>query len=179
MKAFQFVIVCLFAASSFAAPFMTPDMVKRNGLTDEQYETLWKLGKRPQIDISAARSWMFRANRYGNVTNWLDICGKTNNFAKLSFVLQGENFRLSETNKVLVSSNSVLRVEVAELEPDAKALRKMAKAAQKVAEKNAKNYSKWLNYTEKAARKSSPDMAEFYYSIIDITTNAVPIPPNK
>ena len=179
MRAAIFAIIVSLCGTVFSAPFVTPDMVKRNGLTDEQYEMLWKQGKNPRIDIGTVRQLMFRAGRYGNVTNWLDICGKTNNFAKLSFVLQGENFGLTETNKVLVSSNSVLRVEVAELEPDAKALRKMAKAAQKAAEKDAKNYSKWLDDTEKVARKSSPDMAEFYYSIIDIATNAVPIPPNK
>lgn len=162
-----------------AAPFVTPGMTRRNGLTDAQYESLWKVGKNPRIDQATARDWIFRSSRYANVTNWLDICGRTNDFAKLSYKLQGDNFELVATNGVLVSSNRVLRVEVAELEPDAKELRKAAKAAQKAAEKDAKNFSKWINDTEKARRKSSEGMAEFYDAILGIATNAVPIPPNK
>lgn len=174
MKTAILTILIALCGTVLAAPFVTPDMMKRNGLTDEQYETLWKLGKRPQIDIGAARNWMFKANRYGNVTNWLDICGKTNNFAKLSYVLQDENFVLSDTNRVLVASNGVLRVEIAELEPDAKALRKAAKAAEKAAKKDSKNFEKWIKDTEKARDKSSEDMAEFYDSILEIATGSVP-----
>lgn len=158
------------AISSYAAPFVTPDMIKRNGLTDEQYEMLWRQGKSPRIDIGTVRQLMFRAGRYGNVTNWLDICGKTNDFAKLSFKLQDENFVLSDTNKVLVSSNTVLVAEVTALEPDAKELRKAVKAAEKAAKKDAKNFEKWVKDTEKARNKSSEDMAEFYDAILEIAT---------
>lgn len=101
----------LFASLSLclsAAPFVTPGMIKRNGLTDEQYEQLWAVGKNPSIDQTTARNWIFRSGRYQNVTNWLDICGKTNDFAKLSYKLQGDNFELEETNKVLVATNSAL-----------------------------------------------------------------------
>lgn len=168
------VILILFAPSADAAPFVTPDMMKRNGLTDEQYEMLWKLGKRPQIDIGAARGWMFRANRYGNVTNWLYICGKTNNFAKLSYRLQDENFVLSDANMVLVATNRLMAVEISELEPDAKATRKAAKAAEKAAKKDSKNFEKWIKNTEKARSKSSDEMAEFYDSILEIATGSVP-----
>ena len=141
---------------------------------DEQYEMLWKQGKNPRIDIGTVRQLMFRAGRYGNVTNWLDICGKTNDFAKLSFKLQDENFVLSDTNKVLVASNSVLRVEVAQLEPDAKELRKAVKAAEKAAKKDAKNFEKWVKDTKKARDKSSEDMTEFYDAILEIATGSVP-----
>lgn len=118
MKAFQFVIVCLFAASSFAAPFMTPDMVKRNGLTDEQYEFLWKQGKTPQIEIAAARDWIFRASRYQNVVEWLEELGATNDFAKLAHRLQGENFDLSATNATLKTEVSSLGLRIRSLEID-------------------------------------------------------------
>ena len=171
------ILITLFAflcTAGNAAPFVTPEMIKRNGLTDEQYEMLWKQGKNPRIDIGTVRQLMFRAGRYGNVTNWLDICGKTNDFAKLSFKLQDENFVLSDTNKVLVSSNRVLRVEVAQLEPDAKELRKAVKAAEKAAKKDAKNFEKWVKDTEKARDKSSEDMAEFYDAILEIATGSVP-----
>lgn len=89
----------LVSACAFAAPqFVTPAMMKRNGLTDEQYEMLWSQGKHPQIDIATARDWIFRASRYTNVVEWLDICGQTNDFAKLSHKLQGDNFALAESN---------------------------------------------------------------------------------
>lgn len=183
MRTLRAILITLFAflgtVGNAAPNFVTSAMLKRNGLTDEQYQYLWSIGKRPQIDIGAAREWMFRASRYGNVTNWLDICGKTNDFAKLSFKLQDENFVLSDTNKVLVASNSVLRTEVKQLEPDAKALRKAAKAAEKAAEKDAKNYTKWLDDTEKLKKKSSAEFAGFLDAMITIATNAVPIPPNK
>ena len=169
-----FLFLAVFVNNAGAAPFVTPDMIKRNGLTDEQYEMLWRQGKNPRIDIGTVRQLMFRAGRYGNVTNWLDICGKTNDFAKLSFKLQDENFVLSDTNKVLVSSNRVLRVEVAQLEPDAKEFRKAVKAAEKAAKKDAKNFDKWIADTKKARDKSSEDMAEFYDAILEIATGSVP-----
>ena len=98
---FGTIVIC----SSFAAPpFVTPAMMKRNGLTDAQYELLWKQGKNPQIDIATARDWIFRASRYTNVVEWLEICGKTNDFAKLSHKLQGDNFGLTKTNRVLAAS---------------------------------------------------------------------------
>ena len=174
MKSVLLAIIVSFCGTVFSAPFVTPDMMKRNGLTDEQYEMLWKLGKRPQIDIGAARVWMFKAHRYGNVTNWLDICGRTNNFAKLSYRLQDENFVLTETNSVLVATNRVMAAEISELEPDAKATRKAAKAAEKAAKKDSKNFEKWIKDTKKARDKSSGDMAEFYDSILEIATGSVP-----
>ena len=104
---FAGLLICLsFAAyAAYAAPhFVTPAMMKRNGLTDEQYQALWNQGKNPQIDIATARDWIFRASRYTNVVEWLEICGKTNDFAKLSHKLQGDNFELIETNELLAAS---------------------------------------------------------------------------
>ena len=166
--------IIAFSKAAFSAPFVTPGMMKRNGLTDEQYEMLWKAGKNPKVDIATMRDLIFRSGRYQNVTNWLDECGRTNNFAKLSYKLQDENFVLTDKNKVLVSSNSVLRVEVEQLEPDAKELRKAVKAAEKAAKKDTKNFEKWIKDTEKARDKSSEDMAEFYDSILEIATGSVP-----
>lgn len=163
-------VIIGFSKVALSAPFVTPGMMKRNGLTDEQYEMLWKAGKNPKVDIATLRDLIFRSGRYGNVTNWLDICGKTNDFAKLSFKLQDENFVLSDTNKVLVSSNTVLVAEVTALEPDAKELRKAVKAAEKAAKKDAKNFEKWVKDTKKARDKSSEDMAEFYDAILEIAT---------
>lgn len=102
MKKTPLIVLCcgILAAVSFAAPpFVTPAMMKRNGLTDEQYELLWKQGKNPQIDVATARDWIFRASRYANVVEWLETLGKTNDFAALSHRLQGDNFALTETNR--------------------------------------------------------------------------------
>ena len=77
----SFIVLCMVALRVSAAPFLTPEMMKRNGLTDEQYEKLWSMGKKPQIDVGAARQWMYRSSRYGNVMEWLEAIGKTNNFA--------------------------------------------------------------------------------------------------
>ena len=101
---FAGLLVCLSFAVLSAPSFVTPAMMKRNGLTDEQYELLWKQGKNPQIDVATARDWIFRASRYTNVVEWLEICGKTNDFARLSHKLQGDNFALTETNGVLAAS---------------------------------------------------------------------------
>lgn len=101
--------ICIFGigialAINAAPPFVTPAMMKRNGLTDEQYELLWKQGKNPKIDVATARDWIFRASRYTNVVEWLAVCGRTNDFAKLSHKLQGDYFELNETNRVLSTS---------------------------------------------------------------------------
>lgn len=156
-------------AISATPKFVTGNMIdRRNGLTDAQYEYLWSVGKNPQIDQKTARAWIYRSGRYQNVTNWLDICGKTNNFAALSFDLQGKNFVLEDTNKVLkvevktlVSSNAVLEV-------DAKVAQKIEKSAAKAAKKDQKNFEKWIKDTKKARDKSSEDMREFYDSILEI-----------
>lgn len=166
------VFAAVFAAEIFAAPFVTPDMIKRNGLTDEQYETLWKMGKSPRIDIGTMRQLMFRANRYGNVTNWLDICGKTNDFAKLSFKLQGDNFQLEEIRKELTQTNSQLRVELSaavalamEYENDARTTREIRKAAKRT----EKNLQKVLKSLEQAKKKAADeDEAALWTALISI-----------
>lgn len=109
-------IVALIPIVAHCAPFITPDMMKRNGLTDEQYEALWAIGKNPQVDIGAARQWVYRSSRYQNVTNWLDVIGRTNNFAALAAKvprLTSENESLVSTNKYLIRSRDEWR-ELAE-----------------------------------------------------------------
>lgn len=136
--------ICIFGigialAIHAAPPFVTPSMMKRNGLTDEQYELLWKQGKNPQIDVATARDWIFRASRYTNVVEWLEICGKTNDFAKLSHKLQGDNFALIETNGVLAAS--------------AKAWERLATGWQASAEKWKASAEEWMDAaTNSAAR---------------------------
>lgn len=110
-EAIIFAVITI-ATAGVGAPFVTPDMMKRNGLTDEQYELLWSQGKNPRIDTGAARQWVYRSSRYDNVTNWLGIIGRTNNFAALAAKvpwLTDENYRLSNTNTFLVKSRDEWR----------------------------------------------------------------------
>lgn len=175
-------LVALSCAQVGAAPFITPAMIRRNGLTDEQYEMLWKQGKNPTIDIATARNWIYRASRYTNVVDWLDICGQSNDFARLSHKLQGDNFVLEETNKVVkaenrelwrtnaivVAENEILVETNAVLEVSAEKAWKVEKAAKKAKKKDQKNFENWVKDTEKAKKKSSEGMAEFYDSILEL-----------
>lgn len=159
------VLLCgsLAAISHAAPPFITPAMMKRNGLTDEQYELLWKQGKNPKIDVATARDWIFRSSRYTNVVEWLEICGKTNNFAKLSHKLQGDNFELTETNKAVKAENVVLVRKNKDLETDledADGYRKMVKEIEKAARKDEKNLAKLRKDLEKYAKKAETEAFE-------------------
>ena len=158
-------IICIFGigialAIHAAPPFVTPAMMKRNGLTDEQYQLLWKQGKNPQIDVATARDWIFRASRYTNVVEWLEICGKTNDFAKLSHKLQGDNFELTETNKAVKAENVVLIRKNKDLEidlADADGYRKAVKKIEKAARKDAKNLAKLRKDLEKYKKKAETE----------------------
>ena len=104
-------LLCLAASIAQAAPnFVTQSMVKRRGLTDEQYEMLWNMGRHPRIEVAAARDWIFRASRYENVRDWLDDLGRTNDFARLAARVP----HLTETNAMLVATNRVLKADVKE-----------------------------------------------------------------
>lgn len=162
---FGTIVIC----SSFAAPpFVTPAMMKRNGLTDEQYQLLWKQGKNPQIDVATARDWIFRASRYANVVEWLEICGKTNDFAKLSHKLQGDNFALIETNGVLTAS-------VREWNRNAEGWQASAKAWMDAATNNAARVERVnaaldenrSEYVEKRDKSALPTTKAIYQAFID------------
>lgn len=168
------VVIGLALAASAAPNFVTPNMMKRNGLTDEQYQFFWKLGKNPHVDLATARDWYFRSRRYENVTNWLEVVGKTNDFARLVVPTMTTNEWLTATNRTLKTRVVNLTRAVEDLEPDAKELRKAVKAAEKAAKKDEKNFEKWVKDTKKARDKSSEEMAEFYDAIIEIATGEVP-----
>ena len=158
----KFMLIAAVAASTLyaAPPFVTPAMMKRNGLTDEQYELLWKQGKNPQIDVATARDWIFRSSRYTNVVEWLEVCGKTNDFAKLSHKLQGDYFELNETNKAVVAENSYLVRENKTLALDlanADGYRKAVKEIEKAARKDTKNLAKLRKDIQKYYDKAETD----------------------
>lgn len=160
--------ICIAFAVHSAPSFITPSMMKRNGLTNEQYEMLWKQGKHPQIDIATARDWIFRASRYTNVVEWLEICGKTNDFAKLSHKLQGDNFELTEINKVLIAS-------VKEWKQNAKDWEASSEEWMDAATNNAARVErvksvldkKRAEYVEKSDKSIMPTTKAIYQAFID------------
>ena len=127
-----------------------------------------KAGKVREVNLSRGK-WMelkYRLHRFDNMKDWLNM--------QIEGKLGDKILKVTDANQVLNTSNSVLRVEVAQLEPDAKELRKAVKAAEKAAKKDSKNFEKWVKDTTKARDKSSEDMAEFYDAIIEIATGSVP-----
>lgn len=162
---------CCFLAftSCGATNFITPNMMKRNGLTDEQYEAFWKIGKHPRIEQAAAREWMFRASRYSNVTNWLDVIGKTNNYARLVVPTM-------ETNEVLKVQVKDLTGAIGKLAEDLKHAESRAdeakhdadiyKALQKATKRTEKNISKIIKTIEQAKKKAQTEDEVALYTML-------------
>ena len=159
----------LFVIDLFAAPpFITPAMMKRNGLTDEQYQMLWKQGKNPKIDVATARDWIFRASRYANVVEWLEVCGRTNDFAKLSHKLQCDNFELTETNRVLASSVMEWKRNAEGWQASAEAWMDAAtNNAARVERVNAALDEKRAEYVERRDKAALPTTKALYQTFID------------
>lgn len=163
----------------FSAPrFVTPGMVRRNGLTDEQYELLWRQGKHPQITVDAARDWIFRASRFQNVTNWLEVIGRTNDFARLVVPTMTTNEMLVATNRTLAVEITYLdhtvgklRTELAAAESDAEIYR----AVRKAASRTEKNLEKVIKALDKARDKAqTKDEAALYSALIAVLRGQSP-----
>ena len=159
----------MLAVKAFAAPFVTPDMTLRNGLTDEQYEMLWKQGKNPKIDIATARDWIYRSSRFQNVTNWLGVIGKTNDFARLVYPTMTTNEILTATNRVLTTAVGKLRQDLEKeiaradsAEYDAN----IYKAVQKAAKRAEKNLAKVIKEVKKARDKASTEEEIALYTML-------------
>ena len=109
------IIIAVFGA--FGAPhFVTPEMTLRNGLTDAQYEKLWAMGRSPRVDPGTVRDLIFRSSRYENVTNWIGVVGKTNDFAKLVLKQDGEIQDLGRRVDEELATNAMLRAEIRRIE---------------------------------------------------------------
>lgn len=166
------ILITLFAflgTAGNAAPFVTPDMIKRNGLTDEQYALLWRQGKHPAIDIATARDWVFRSSRFQNVTNWLDVIGKTNDFARLVYPTMTTNELLRAENKELTGAVGKLArdLEMANARADeAEHDANIYKAFQKAAKRAEKNLNKVIKAVEKARDKSSTEDEYALYTML-------------
>jgi len=184
-KIYIFGIVGFALVCHAAPPFVTPAMMKRNGLTDEQYELLWKQGKNPQIDVATARDWIFRASRYTNVVEWLEVMGTTNDFAKLSHKLQGDNFALVETNGVLAASAREWKRNAENWQASAEAWMDAAtNATARVERVNAALDERRAEYVQKRDAATLPSTKAIYQAFIDaidrikekmngVTTNTV------
>jgi len=61
-----------------------------------------------------------------------------------------------------------IKVELDEANVEADKARKVEKSALKAKKKDTKNFNKWIDDTEKAKKKSSEDMAEFYDAILEL-----------
>lgn len=161
MKHIYAIIVAGSILGVVASPnFVTPSMMKRNGLTDEQYQQLWAQGKNPKITQAAARDWIFRAHRFANVTNWLEVIGRTNDYARLVYPTITTNEMLTATNRVLAGEVDYLTGTVGRLqdrlavaETDAEIYR----AIQKSAKRTKKNLDKIVKEIEKAKKKAQTE----------------------
>lgn len=115
MRTVAFCILALAAVSASAAPdpgyvptngvpnFVTPSMIKRRGLTDEQYRALWAMGAHPAVEPAAVKELMFHASRGKNIEEWIgETTGEPELGAKISEAL--------ETNKWLVARNARLEI---------------------------------------------------------------------
>ena len=172
MRTLRVIIITLCAilgmAVNAAPNFVTPAMMKRNGLTDEQYQLLWKQGKNPQIDVATARDWIFRASRYTNVVEWLEICGKTNDFAKLSHKLQDDNCALIETNGFLAASVREWKRNAENWQANAeKWMEAATNNAARVKRVTAALDEKRAEYVEKADKAALPTTKAIYQAFID------------
>ena len=161
-------LICSSFLAHAAPHFITPGMMKRNGLTDEQYQMLWNQGKNPQIDIATARDWIFRASRYTNVVEWLEICGRTNDFAKLSHKLQGDNFALTETNGALAASVREWKRNAEEWQSSAeKWMDSATNSIARVERVTAALDERRAEYVEKRDKSSLPTTKALYQAFVD------------
>lgn len=165
-------------ANNAAPHFVTPSMTYRNGLTDEQYEMLWRQGKNPRIGIAEARDWIFRSARFQNVTNWLAVIGKTNDFARLVYPTMTTNEMLVATNRVLTSAIGKLARDLERADTRADEAQHDAdihKALQKAAKRAEKNLDKVIKALEQAKKKASTeDEAALYTMLIALLEGKEP-----
>lgn len=189
MLAVMVAVLALFSA--FGAPhFVTPEMTLRNGLTDEQYEKLWAIGRSPRISPNAARDWIFRASRYENATNWFGIIGKTNDFARLCMVQKETIYTNEATIAALAASNGWLsahyRVAINRLESALAELRPLRVECAALNQQMTNGlYAVWkTDDVYRHREETAPDekLRTIYHEMRDylaVIRNEFETPPNK
>jgi len=101
MKNAIYICAILLSLTTFGKGF-TPEMVMRNGLSDEQIDSVFAARTNAELRLTR-QHWMnlqYRLHRFDNMKGWLNmgIEGK----------LGDEILRVTDTNKVLVAINSYL-----------------------------------------------------------------------
>lgn len=99
---------------------ITPQMVLRNGLTDEQYENYFRRNPDGELKISAStwRRYRFIESRWDNVVEWLNIAGPSNNFGAVlaSNVSKMESLAVSNATLKAFSQQLYGQVEAKQAE---------------------------------------------------------------
>lgn len=183
MKRIVFLAVAIFSTGLFAKGLL-PCMVNRRGLTNEQIDGI--LAKHPDAELRiTAQDWRgmrYQLVRFGNMTNYVEQIGNSNDCAKVLL-------RLHDVGEELSRSNSTLRVSLDRADRAVDAWRETAAQWQAEAETNAaaaqvtkelrkavkraeKNLSKIVKTIEQAKKKAgSEEEAELYNLLIEILSD--------
>lgn len=151
---------------------------KRNGLTDAQVDDIFEKNPNAVLRLSRGK-WMeikYRLHRFDNMHGWLNM--------QIEGKLGDEILRVTDTNQVLVASNSTLRVGLerwrenaeswyaeatnqqarAEIaEADARTMKQLEKAAKRA----EKNLSKVLKAIAQAKKKASDEDEEALWTMLE------------
>lgn len=116
MRRFQIVTVCLVASLLASAKGILPCMVYRRGLTNEQIDQILAAHPDAQLRMTAQdwRGMKYQLYRFGNMTNYVEQIGGSNDCARVLLALH-------DRGETLASSNAVLGKAVRNLKASAEA----------------------------------------------------------
>lgn len=183
MKKIVAVCAVLVCGAVFARGIL-PSMVYRRGLTNEQIDQILARHPDAQLRITAQdwRGMQYQLHRFGNMTNYVEQIGNSNDCAKVLL-------RLHDVGEELSRSNSTLRVSLDRADRAVDAWRETAAQWQAEAETNAaaaqvtkelrkavkraeKNLSKIVKRIEQAKKEAgSEEEAELYDLLIEILSD--------
>ena len=164
-------------SSTCLAGGILPCQVYRRGLTNEQIDGILATHPDAQLRITAQdwRGMQYQLHRFGNMTNYVEQIGNSNDCAKVLL-------HLHDVGEELKGSNSTLRVSLDKAVRDAEAWRETAaeyeadaqatKDIRKAAKRAEKNLSKIVKTIEQAKKKAeSEEEAELYDLLIKILSD--------
>ena len=165
-------VVILAAGLVFADALPMDWFRKRNGLTDAQVDDIFERNPNAVLRLSRGK-WMelkYRLHRFDNMKDWLNM--------QIQGKLGDEILRVTDTNKVLVASNSTLRIEAAyqrdradAAEDDARVTRELSKASKRC-EKNLEKIVKTLEQAKKKA--ATEEEVALYAALIAVLQDIAP-----
>ena len=104
MKRLTLCAICLAVAVAASAKGILPCMVNRRGLTNEQIDGI--LAKHPDAELRiTAQDWRgmrYQLVRFGNMTNYVEQIGNSNDCARVLLKLHDAAETLTASNSVLV-----------------------------------------------------------------------------